>query len=178
LFDNCIGRVKKPAKQKVHRGLGTNREVSVAEYYFEHKHVPKDVDEDEERTHWHPEVENHILPSSDVLSAVHRSAAKFFAKSGRKKHLRFMDETALLAFGMLLEETMKEKLGENGYLAFLEEDDDLREAEDGTDEEEGEDSNVQESESDTESTDSSATMSATATFSRDDYLTDSDGDIE
>ena len=31
-----------------------------------------------------------------------------------------MDESALLAIGVLLEETMKQSLGKNGHLAFLE----------------------------------------------------------
>jgi hypothetical protein len=95
------------------------RPYSAAEYYFERKR-PKTGDEDEDaRVYWHREVDHHALPPSDVLWAVHRYASHFFGKKG-EAYLKFMDETALLAIGVLLEETMKESLGETGYLAFLE----------------------------------------------------------
>lgn len=109
---------------------------------------------------------------------MHRYAAEFFGRTGKKKHLKFMDETALLALGILLEETIKEKLGEKGYLAFLEEDPDLKRSENGGNEEEEEESDEDANGSDAGSTESSATMGATLAFSRDDFLTDTEEDVE
>lgn len=63
------------------------------------------------------------LPDSDLLKAVHRYVAHFYA-AGRGEapdiDSRSMDETALLAFGVLLEEAAREALGETGDLALVE----------------------------------------------------------
>jgi hypothetical protein len=87
-----------------------------------------DRDEDE-RLYWRPEVDKHQLPPSDVLWAVHRHATDFFTKQG-KGNFKFMDESALLAIGVLLEETMRESIGETGHLAFLEPEEERSEIED------------------------------------------------
>ncbi|KAB5555009.1 hypothetical protein GE09DRAFT_1222473 [Coniochaeta sp. 2T2.1] len=74
------------------------------------------------------------LPDSDLLKAVHGYAAGYYeavalelerrGKSarvgGRLVDERSMDETALLAFGILLEEAAREALGKNGDLVFTE----------------------------------------------------------
>lgn len=75
-----------------------------------------------------------LLPASDVLKAVHGYAAGFYEAAaaereakgraarlgGRLADERSMDETALLAFGVLLEEAAREALGKNGDLVFTE----------------------------------------------------------
>lgn len=76
-----------------------------------------------------------ILPDSDLLSAVHLYASRFYdaldaeqpASATRSKRSRegnvderSMDETALLAFGILLEEAGREVLGRRGDLVFTE----------------------------------------------------------
>lgn len=61
------------------------------------------------------------LPDSDLLIAVHQYAADFYGAHGMGAvSYRSMDETALLAVGMLLEETVKSCLGEDGDLALIE----------------------------------------------------------
>lgn len=74
------------------------------------------------------------LPGSDLLKAVHGYAAGFYEAAavereargrvgrvgGRVVDERSMDETALLAFGVLLEEAAREALGKNGDLVFTE----------------------------------------------------------
>ena len=63
------------------------------------------------------------LPDSDLLKFIHRYASEFFAKATPdkgKKDFRSLDETALLALGILLEETAAQHLGETGHLAFIE----------------------------------------------------------
>jgi hypothetical protein len=77
---------------------------------------------------------NQKLPESDLLKAVHGYAAGFYeglaveqeggGKSwrlgGRLVDERSMDGTALLAFGILLEEAAREALGKKGDLVFTE----------------------------------------------------------
>lgn len=73
-----------------------------------------------------------ILPSSDLLKSVHSYASRFYDALGdhgkREAHYvgrrnineASMDETALLALGILLEEAGKEALGKRGDLVFTE----------------------------------------------------------
>lgn len=86
--------------------------------YFAHQNLPQDGCT--------------LLPDSDMLKAVHRYTSHFYQglaqqTDSRSSQLdlrcvdeRSMDETALLAFGILLEEAAKESLGENGDLVFTE----------------------------------------------------------
>ncbi|KAF7555850.1 hypothetical protein G7046_g6451 [Stylonectria norvegica] len=69
-----------------------------------------------------------VLPESDLLKAIHGYTSKFYGAKERDPHAagdwtvdaRSMDETALLAFGILLEEAGKEVLGRRGDLVFTE----------------------------------------------------------
>jgi len=66
------------------------------------------------------------LPDSDLLKHLHAYASDFYrsaTSSGGKEDWRSMDETALLALGILMEETAAELLGETGDLALVEGDD-------------------------------------------------------
>lgn len=66
---------------------------------------------------------NAILPESDLLKAVHSYASDFYSHAvtnGGKTDFKSMDETALMAFGILLEEQMREALGKTGDLVFTE----------------------------------------------------------
>lgn len=60
------------------------------------------------------------LPDGDLLRAVHGFSSRYYGVHGGKRDWRSLDETALLAIGILLEETVGVALGENGYRAFLE----------------------------------------------------------
>ncbi|KAL8305640.1 hypothetical protein RB597_003604 [Gaeumannomyces tritici] len=94
------------------------------------------------------ESDSRLLPDSDLLKAVHSYAAHLFEKVGSHRGVhgggghgeegegevrdpgcfvglrhvdeRSMDETALIAFGILLEETGREVLGRRGDLVFTE----------------------------------------------------------
>lgn len=63
------------------------------------------------------------LPDSDLLKAMHTYSSDFYRHAtmdrGRTSW-RSMDETALIALGILLEETAKEALGETGDMVFVE----------------------------------------------------------
>lgn len=66
------------------------------------------------------------LPDADLLKALHAYASDFYASSTQDRGKRIwksMDETALLAMGILLEEAAAETLGETGDLVFVEGDD-------------------------------------------------------
>ncbi|KAG8626488.1 hypothetical protein KVT40_005433 [Elsinoe batatas] len=63
-----------------------------------------------------------VLPNSDLLKAIHAYTSNFYAAGSLKGKWdwRSMDETALLAMGILLEEAMKDRIGATGDLAFVE----------------------------------------------------------
>ena len=80
-----------------------------ADYYFAHRELPY----------------NQELPSGDLLSALHKymSSVHDHDLSQEEEGPGFwksMDETALVAWGVLLEEAVKETLGETGDLALVE----------------------------------------------------------
>lgn len=75
-----------------------------------------------------------ILPDSDMLKAVHSYSSRFYSALARSTRYASegeilahksidhssMDETALLAFGILLEEAGRDALGKRGDLVFTE----------------------------------------------------------
>ena len=76
------------------------------DYYFAHSQLPENA-----------------LPGSDLVKAVHGYIAGLYQGSGvasQSKVWESMDETALLALAILLEETARGILGETGDLAFVE----------------------------------------------------------
>ncbi|OAX83185.1 hypothetical protein ACJ72_02459 [Emergomyces africanus] len=63
------------------------------------------------------------LPDSDMLKALHTYASDFYANATLDQgHADYqsMDETALIALGILLEEAANESLGETGDMVFVE----------------------------------------------------------
>lgn len=79
-----------------------------ADYYFAHRELPRSLG----------------LPSGDLLSALHAYIAQLHDLNSQDEQgsgsWRSMDETALIAFGVLLEEAAKATLGETGHRALLE----------------------------------------------------------
>lgn len=68
-------------------------------------------------------TENQKLPESDLLKAIHTYASDFYGRAVKGKgkvDFASLDETALLAVGILMEEMAREALGETGDLAFVE----------------------------------------------------------
>lgn len=75
--------------------------------YFQNRHLP----------------EPSPLPNSDLLKAIHTYVSDFYGSGhlgDTSKDFRSLDETALIAIGVLLEESAKKALGETGDLAFTE----------------------------------------------------------
>ncbi|CAI7591668.1 unnamed protein product [Penicillium manginii] len=83
------------------------RQVENGEPYFAHENLPAD----------------RPLPNSDLLQSIHAYASDFYkytlGESGRKSHYS-MNESALLAVGILVEEMAKDGLGDNGHLLMIE----------------------------------------------------------
>lgn len=92
-----------------------------------YRHKPKKLEqivEDESRYFAHENLPaDRPLPSSEILSAIHAYSSDFYAHKLRdngKHNFYSMDESALLAIGVLMEELAKEQLGENGDMALTE----------------------------------------------------------
>lgn len=95
-----------------------------------------------------PDGGRDVLPDSDLVKAMHGYASNFYDALGQR-HDRYggmmmttttsrvdeksMDETALLAFGILLEEAARDSLGKNGDVVFTEGVEDEDEEEDDDD---------------------------------------------
>ncbi|OJD13272.1 hypothetical protein AJ78_06251 [Emergomyces pasteurianus Ep9510] len=77
------------------------------DFYFAHERLPPDQQ----------------LPDSDMLKAIHTYASDFYANATLDQghaDWQSMDETALIALGILLEEAANESLGETGDMVFVE----------------------------------------------------------
>lgn len=70
-----------------------------------------------------------VLPESDLLKAIHGYSGRFYGRMRRRGTVAAqnynvdeasMDETALLAFGILLEEAGRSALGKRGDMVFTE----------------------------------------------------------
>ena len=71
----------------------------------------------------HESLPANSLPSSEILEAIHSYAADFYDQTIDDRGLfdyQTMDETALIAMGILLEEMAGESLGETGDLVLVE----------------------------------------------------------
>ncbi|KAF1929591.1 uncharacterized protein M421DRAFT_124581 [Didymella exigua CBS 183.55] len=63
------------------------------------------------------------LPDGELLAAIHAYVSKLYSRTTEgdsQPAWKCMDETALIAFGILMEETAREVLGETGDFAFVE----------------------------------------------------------
>lgn len=63
------------------------------------------------------------LPESELLKAIHAYASDFYSMATENKgqcDFRSLDETALIALGILLEETAVQVLGETGDMVLVE----------------------------------------------------------
>lgn len=94
---------------------------------FKTKNAPLRYEEDDVYFAQRYLASHQRLPDSDLLKAVHAYASDFYSGSlgdQAKMDWRSMDETALLALGILMEEAAADVLGETGDLTFVEGEDD------------------------------------------------------
>lgn len=93
--------------------------IAASDYLFRHQKGPE-YDESYELFAAHRHLQ-HRLPDSDLLKAIHAHASDFYgALPDGQDSFESMDETALIAMGVLLEEATAEGLGDTGDLAFVE----------------------------------------------------------
>ncbi|KAK7220554.1 hypothetical protein V2G26_008557 [Clonostachys chloroleuca] len=101
------------------------------EILFRRKEAPQRYEEhDIYKSHVRdlPRAGQSVLPESDLLKAIHSYTSRCYGSLHRQAseedtldvNERSMDETALLAFGILLEEASREVLGRHGDLVFTE----------------------------------------------------------
>ncbi|KAI5783533.1 hypothetical protein EDC01DRAFT_209662 [Geopyxis carbonaria] len=66
------------------------------------------------------EVKKSCAPGNDIMTAIHRYSMEFYHASGMDDVSNgSMDESALLAIGVLLEETIHELLSQSGHMALI-----------------------------------------------------------
>ncbi|KAI0446957.1 hypothetical protein F4803DRAFT_546808 [Xylaria telfairii] len=147
LYDAAAGRVtttlpidsyesrRLPVKHHRRNAPDSRRNTTLApeEVLFKRAGAPvRYAEKDIYHAHEHlPDGGRGFLPDSDLLKTIHSYASHFYrdlptnkqtvrGESGAGVSERSMDETALLAFGILLEEASREALGKRGDLVFTE----------------------------------------------------------
>lgn len=97
------------------------------EVLFKRKNAPVRYEEDDYYPAHTKLAANQQLPSGDLAAAIHGRISHLYSKAdlGRgRAPWKCMKETALIAMGILMEETARSVLGETGDLAFTEADQD------------------------------------------------------
>ena len=129
---NCayilIGRVFSKATTHTSPGLSfkptaTQQPLRPDEVLFRSKNAPTRYEESDYYFAHLKLSSDQKLPSGELLGALHAYISNFYAKSHVQvdsKVFKSMDETALIALGILMEETAKSELGETGDFAFVE----------------------------------------------------------
>ncbi|KAK2615751.1 hypothetical protein N8I77_002483 [Diaporthe amygdali] len=128
--DDATGGSHKTASRQHHLGdpVLTPEEVLFSRKRAPQRYAEKDIYFANESL---PDGGRNILPDSDMVKAVHGYASHFYEALGHRRageprgyigrvNERSMDETAILAFGILLEEAACESLGKEGDLVFTE----------------------------------------------------------
>ena len=130
LYDAVAGRVgyegflgEDPPTKNRDTVSHSNIAVPPDEVLFRRKGAPIRFEEDDiycADRHLEP---HQRLPDSDLLKTIHAYASDFYANAapdGGRRDFKSLDETALLAIGILLEEAAAEALGKTGDLALVE----------------------------------------------------------
>lgn len=135
VYDAVAGRVgadgfiKHDAIPSKHRDTISKPAVPIRpdEVLFKTKNAPERFEEDDIYRADEQLGPHQKLPDSDLLKALHVYASEFYANNttgkAQSRTWRSMDETALLAMGILMEEAGREILGETGDMVFVEADD-------------------------------------------------------
>lgn len=94
-----------PPEEVLFRSRGAPQRYEETDFYWANEKLPSQGAE---------------LPDSDLLKAVHAYASMFYGRRGEKGDFRSLDETALMAVGVLLEEWVDGLLGRSGEGVFVE----------------------------------------------------------
>ena len=109
--------------QHDHIPAKSTRPLPPEEVLFKRKGAPQRYHEND--FYWANQslTRNQSLPDSDLIKAIHVYTSNFYNRATVNEgqtDLRSMDETALLALSILIEESSKHVLGENGHLVYVE----------------------------------------------------------
>lgn len=94
-----------PPEEVLFRSRGAPQRYEETDFYWANEKLP---------------LQGAELPDSDLLKAVHAYASRFYGRRGEKADFHSLDETALMAFGILLEEWADGLLGRSGEGVFVE----------------------------------------------------------
>lgn len=126
LYDAVAGRVTSHGLLQTISTESTQHDLSVVppeEALYRRDGAPIRYEEDDEYFQNRHLTADQRLPDSDLLKIIHTYAADFYAatsEAGGKLDERSLNETALLALGILLEESVEKLLGKTGHLALVE----------------------------------------------------------
>ncbi|OXV05261.1 hypothetical protein Egran_06971 [Elaphomyces granulatus] len=130
VFDSVAGRVSASGfitgtKSSRYRDTASSSTVAVPpeEVLFRRQSAPVRYEENDFYFAHESLSSECPLPSSDLLQAIHTYSSDFYdnaAVDGGRDDFRSMDETALIAVGILLEEMARESLGDTGDLVLVE----------------------------------------------------------
>ncbi|MCJ1424893.1 hypothetical protein MMC29_002781 [Sticta canariensis] len=128
VFDAVAGRVSSkgflPSSPltSINRDTASSTTIPNApeEVLFRRRGAPERYEEDDFYWADHDLAPGIELPDSDLLKAVHAYAAGFYGRTGGVAAFGSLDETALIAVGVLLEEWGDAVLGKTGHEVFLE----------------------------------------------------------
>ncbi|KAK1829109.1 hypothetical protein QBC39DRAFT_139470, partial [Podospora conica] len=141
VYDAIVGRVtayghplyipRSPTRATQHTSVLAEAILTPDEVLFRRNGAPIRFAEDDMYCAYE-DLPDGALPSSDLLKSIHCYASRYYEAmnirlGGGEEPVdeRSMDETALLAFGILLEEAAREALGKDGDLVFTEGEGDL-----------------------------------------------------
>lgn len=97
--------VQVPPEEVLFRSRGAPQRYEETDFYWANEKLP---------------LQGAELPDSDLLKAVHAYASMFYGRRGGKADFLSLDETALIAVGVLLEERVDSLLGRSGEGVFVE----------------------------------------------------------
>lgn len=97
--------VQVPPEEVLFRSRGAPQRYEETDFYWANEKLP---------------LQGAELPDSDLLKAVHAYASMFYGRRGGKADFLSLDETALMAVGVLLEEWVDGLLGRSGEGVFVE----------------------------------------------------------
>lgn len=126
----CLGRVSASGfiagtKSSRYRDTASSSTVAVPpeEVLFRRQSAPVRYEENDFYFAHESLSSERPLPPSDLLQAIHTYSSDFYDNAtvdGGRDDFRSMDETALIAVGILLEEMARESLGDTGDLVLVE----------------------------------------------------------
>jgi hypothetical protein len=122
LYDAVAGRVGQQGFLTVEQLRSSTLLPVAPEDYLRQTRIPAEIFNDNHDTGGELAAARK-LPESEMLKAIHTYASDLYNSATMNQgtyDFRSLDETALIAVGILLEEAVKEALGETGDMVFVE----------------------------------------------------------